>query len=132
MGQVFFSGKGEVAVRSGLPTSICTNLTETRNGLDVVLKWNDPNDTIIDGQTLVTWSHTVIVRKKGGYPQHESDGDILFTNTVRNAYSIIGFNDTVPDSDDKYYYRKLILIRILEKSHISCFHAQLQKFYSLF
>ena len=107
MGNVFFSGAGTgvISIVSGLPPSNCTNLTETRNGLTTTLKWQDPNDTIIDGQVVCTWGHTVIVRKKGGYPKHESDGTIIATNTVRNAYNITGLTDTVTDSSEKYYYR---------------------------
>lgn len=107
MGNVFFSGcgTGVVSVLSGIPTSICTELTETRNGSNVTLKWKDPDDTIIDGQVVATWGHTVLVRKKGGYPKHESDGDILLVNNIRNAYNLLGFDDVLPDDEEKYYYR---------------------------
>ena len=108
MGNVFFSGAGTgvVSVLSGIPTSICTNLSEVRNGTKVTLKWKDPDDTIIDEKVLATWSHTVIVRKKGGYPKHESDGDVIYTNTIRNKHASVGFVDTIETiGEDKYYYR---------------------------
>ena len=132
MGNVFFSGAGTgvISVLSGIPTSICTDLTETRNGLNVTLKWDDPDDTIIDGSVLATWGRTVIVRKKGGYPQHESDGDVLFTNTVRGAYSVIGFNDTVPDDEDKYYYRAfpISVNGVVNLDPLNCFGVEMYSF----
>ena len=132
MGNVFFSGAGTgvVSVLSGIPTSICTNLTETRNGLNVTLQWNDPDDTIIDGNVLATWGRTVIVRKKGGYPQHESDGTVLFTNTVRGAYSVIGFQDTIPDTEDKYYYRAfpISVNGVVNLDPLNCFGVEMYSF----
>jgi hypothetical protein len=132
MGDVFIGGAGTgvVAVTSGIPTSICTGLTEVRNGLNVTLKWSDPADTIIDGQVLATWSHTVIVRKKGSYPLHESDGVVLFTNTIRDAYQTIGFEDTVPDTDDKYFYRAfpISVNGVVNLDPLNCFGVEMYSF----
>lgn len=132
MGDVFLGGAGTgvVAVTSGIPTSICTGLTEVRNGLNVTLKWSDPADTIIDGQVLATWSHTVIVRKKGSYPLHESDGVVLFTNTIRDAYQTIGFEDTVPDTDDKYFYRAfpISVNGVVNLDPLNCFGVEMYSF----
>ena len=110
MGNVFFSGNGNgyVSVMSGLPPSICTNLSEVRSGNTTSLKWQDPTDTVVDGQKLCTWSHTVIVRKLGSYPKHETDGTVIKVNTIRNAYQTTPFVDTIEEdeiSEDKYYYR---------------------------
>lgn len=132
MGNVFFSGAGTgvVSVLSGIPTSICTNLSEVRNGTKVTLKWKDPDDTIIDEKVLATWSHTVIVRKKGGYPQHESDGTVLFTNTIRNAYSLMGFEDTIPDETEKYYYRAfpISVNGVVNLDPLNCFGVEMYSF----
>lgn len=110
MGNVFFSGNGNgyVSVMSGLPPSICTNLSEVRSGNTTSLKWQDPTDTVVDGQKLCTWSHTVIVRKLGSYPKHETDGTVIKVNTIRNAYQVAPLVDTIEEdeiSEDKYYYR---------------------------
>lgn len=92
--------------QGGVPTSVCTALSEVRNGNTVTLKWNDPNDTFIDGQKICTWSHTVIVRKQGSYPKNELDGDVIVKNTMKGFYANTGFVDTVPTTiGDKYYYR---------------------------
>lgn len=89
----------------GLPPSICTNLRIETNGQAVSLKWNDPNDTVIDGLVLASWDKTIIVRKQGSYPEDETDGDVICTNTVRNAFSTSALSDELPDATSKYYYR---------------------------
>ena len=89
----------------GLPPSICTNLRITKNGLVVSLKWNDPNDTVIDGLVACSWGKTVIVRKAGSYPESIEDGTIIATNTERNKYSTSELTDNLPDSANDYYYR---------------------------
>lgn len=89
----------------GVPPSICTNLRVEKDGRNVALKWNDPNDTVIDGLTVCTWASTIIVRKQGGYPENEADGDVIVTNTVRNQYSNASYDDTLPDTTNDYFYR---------------------------
>ena len=91
---------------SGIPPSICMALRKSQNGTSVSLKWRDPNDTTNEqGQILCTWAKTIIVRKQGSYPEHESDGTVIVTNTVRNAYNLSAYVDTLPDSTNTYYYR---------------------------
>ena len=45
-----------------------------RDGRNVSLFWKDPDDTIIEGQTICTWHTTYIVRKAGDYPVNAEDG----------------------------------------------------------
>ena len=109
MGNVFFSGSGSgsgtATSAAGIPTSICSMLRINKNGSNVTLKWKDPDNTIIDGQTLCSWKHTLIVRKPGSYPQNEIDGEIILTNSTRNAYDSTGYTDTLPDATNEYFYR---------------------------
>ena len=86
----------------GIPPSNCTALRKKVNGSTVALKWRDPDDTVIDGQTLCTWARTVIVRKQGSFPNDIEDGTIICENTTRNAYNITELTDT-PGGDDFYY-----------------------------
>ncbi|MCD8025096.1 MAG: hypothetical protein LUE64_06130, partial [Candidatus Gastranaerophilales bacterium] len=108
MGTVYFSGSGSVSTSSGaegIPTSICTNLRKSQSGTTISLRWKDPNDTIIDGLTLCTWAYTIIVRKKGSYPDSESDGTVIVTSSTRNEYNLTALEDTLPDEENEYYYR---------------------------
>ena len=61
----------------------------------LVLKGADPDDAVAgDGQTLVKWQGTKIVRKVGGYPTKVTDGTLVCDYQVRNQYKNTGFTDT--------------------------------------
>ena len=72
----------------------------------LVLKGADPDDTVAgDGQTLVKWQGTKIVRKVGGYPTKVTDGTLVCDYQVRNQYKNTGFTDTGLVKGTTYYYR---------------------------
>lgn len=91
---------------SGIPTSVCLflRIAKKADGKNELM-WKDPDDTIIDGQTLCTWRHTIIVRKQGGYPENESDGMVVIDSTIRNAYNLTPYVDELPDEENEYFYR---------------------------
>lgn len=92
-------------VNEGIPTSNCMHLRiEHNDDGSVSLQWKDPSDTIIDDQVLSTWKKTVIVRKKGEFPQDITDGDVIIENTRRELYDTQILKDT-PPTDGDYYYR---------------------------
>ena len=96
------SGIGSNAT-GGLPPSICRNMTIKVDGTSVKLKWQDPDDTILDRQVLCTWAGTKIVKKLGSYPENEDDGTLVLDSTVRNQYLENEYVDTiVADEDWKY------------------------------
>ena len=66
---------------------------EVWNGIDVTIKWNDPNDTIIGGESLSKWKGTILVKKYDSPPTSINDGIQIVNNTVRNRYASSGFND---------------------------------------
>lgn len=90
---------------TGIPPSNCLNLTIKKNGTSVSLKWQDPNDTIINKQTLSTWGKTIIVRKEDSFPENEEDGDVIVINTTRNAYFENAYVDTIDDASKDYKYK---------------------------
>ena len=72
----------------------------------LVLKGADPDDAVAgDGQTLVKWQGTKIVRKVGGYPTKVTDGTLVCDYQVRNQYKNTGFTDTGLVKGTTYYYR---------------------------
>ena len=84
----------------GEPSSAqLTNLDEA-----VEIKWTDPDDVIIGGSTLATWSGTVVVRKAGSAPMDKTDGIIIIDSRTKNQYSENGFVDTGLSNDVTYYY----------------------------
>ena len=73
----------------GEPSSVqLTNLDEA-----VEIKWTDPDDVIIGGSILATWSGTVVVRKAGSAPMDKNDGIIIIDSRTKNQYSENGFVD---------------------------------------
>lgn len=98
-------GGGSGSDGSGIPPSNCKNLTIKKSGLNYSLKWQDPDDTILDKQTLSSWGKTVIVRKEGSFPADIDDGDIIIENTTKDAYFETALTDTVENANSDYYYK---------------------------
>lgn len=76
-------------VRSeGIPMSIIEQkrISIDADGRTVRLWWKDPRDTIIDGYVIASWDATVIVKKKGAYPEDIDDGVIVATVTDRDSH----------------------------------------------
>ena len=87
------------------PPQHITGKSITKSGAAYTLKWTDPADTVVDGQTLCVWGGTLIVRKAGEYPKSWRDGTIVLDNKERNQYATAGFVDTVDDETVDYKYR---------------------------
>lgn len=92
------------ATGNGIPPMQTKNKDIRKDGQDVILTWQDPDDSIIDGVEIATWGGTKIVKKEGSYPVDELDGEVICDNLVRNKYAVNGFVDTVTDGKE-YYYR---------------------------
>ena len=75
-----------------------------RDGRNVSLFWKDPDDTIIEGQTICTWHTTYIVRKAGDYPVNAEDGEVLCANQNRSRYENTAFVVTEPNDGKEYFY----------------------------
>lgn len=73
------------------------------------LKWTEPKDTVLDGQSAVIVEKVVIVRKKGSAPLSIDDGDTIITVTRSQfgSYSDTFYEDGSfsPHPDDVYYYK---------------------------
>jgi len=66
------------------------------------LIWSDPAD-----KTFCTWEKTVIVRKMGSAPTTPTDGDVIYTETIKNNHSdnTNPYVDTTAQSGVTYYYK---------------------------
>lgn len=71
----------------------------------LTIKWSDPDDTVVEGQTICTWSKTKLVMKTGSYPSNEDDGTLVVTNSVRNQYAVNGYQITGLVNDTTYYFQ---------------------------
>lgn len=82
--------------------------TDIEKGVDndVILRWEDPQPIETpDGQKIVEWEKTRIVRKEGSFPQHINDGAVVVENMVHNQYKLNGFVDRTAESGKTYYYQ---------------------------
>lgn len=70
----------------------------------VIITWEDPTDTVIDGSTLSTWAGTKLVMKESGYPASPDDGTLLVDNTTRDKYKTTGFEKSGLTNDKQYYF----------------------------
>ena len=76
----------------------------------VKIKWKDPQNLTVDnGEVMVRWKTTYLVRKAGSYPESMEDGEIVVSNQVRDYYNDNVFVDRLPLStngeEDDYYYQ---------------------------
>lgn len=70
----------------------------------VIITWEDPTDTVIDGSTLSTWAGTKLVMKESGYPASPDDGTVFVDNTTRDKYKTTGFEKSGLINDKQYYF----------------------------
>ena len=89
--------------QGGITVSIATHRHLEVVGNKVRLYWKDPDDTVIDGYLLASWAKTIIVKKKGEYPQDIDDGVVVCTNTERNQYWKKPYEDTQVLPENWYY-----------------------------
>lgn len=89
----------------GLPPSNVSGLSITANVGSLTVKWSDPDNLVIDEQTLSTWKGTKLLYKKTGFPIGPSDGVLAVDNQVKDTYSATGF--TINGLATGLYYIKL-------------------------
>ena len=70
----------------------------------VTIKWQDPENTVINGSTFSTWAGTKLVMKKTGYPANPDDGTLVVDNTVRDKYKTTGYTVTGLTNGKQYYF----------------------------
>lgn len=70
----------------------------------VIIKWQDPENTVISGSTFSTWAGTKLVMKETGYPANPDDGTLVVDNTVRDKYKTTGYTVTGLTNGKQYYF----------------------------
>lgn len=76
----------------------CRKRRIEKDGSTVKLYWEDPADG------YAQWGKTVIVKKKGSWPESPTDGTAVVTTTTRDQYKETPYIDT-QDNSDNWYYR---------------------------
>ena len=107
-GKTTFVNEEGVLSAKGCGTTITPKPTvnpqiENGNG-KVIITWEDPTNTVIDGSTFSTWAGTKLVMKEDGYPTSPDDGTLLVDNTTRDKYKTTGFEKSGLTNDTVYYF----------------------------
>ncbi len=86
------------------PSNVTGFNVKVGNGKLTVL-WSDPDDTVVEGQTLCTWKGTKLLMKAGAYPENVKDGTVIVDNQIRNQYKVNGFEITGLNNGTTYYFQ---------------------------
>lgn len=95
------SAKGGGATITPKPT---VNPQIKNDDKKVIITWEDPTDTVIEGSTFSKWAGTKLVMKESGYPTGPDDGTMLVDNTTRDKYKTTGFEKSGLTNDTVYYF----------------------------
>ena len=80
------------------------NPTIENANASVIIKWQDPENTVISGSTFSTWAGTKLAMKETGYPANPDDGTLVVDNTTRDKYKTTGYTVTGLTNGKKYYF----------------------------
>lgn len=120
----------------GLPVNITTNIQAVGGDKQVELTWQDPEDVLIEGETVVKWKSTAVVRKQGSMPKNDEDGVLITRSSVRNQYRNTPFVDTNGLENDKEYFYGIFpqsedeIVTVSEKEIVSAIPTA-QKIYGV-
>lgn len=85
------------------PKPVNNPMIENANA-SVIIKWQDPENTVISGSTFSTWAGTKLVMKETGYPANPDDGTLVVDNTTRDKYKTTGYTVTGLTNGKQYYF----------------------------
>ena len=104
---IFIDADGTLHAKGGgitiTPKPVNNPTIENANG-SVIIKWQDPENTVISGSTFSTWAGTKLVMSETGYPANPDDGTLVVDNTVRDKYKITGYTVTGLTGGKQYYF----------------------------
>ncbi len=89
----------------GFPPGDISNIIHTVNDSKVLIKWTDPDDTVLDNIVFIKWKGTILVRNSDHYPTSIKDGDVVLDNTIKNKYKDTFYEDNNLVNNTTYYYR---------------------------
>lgn len=104
---IFIDADGTIHAKGGgitvTPKPVNNPIIENANG-SVIIKWQDPENTVISGSTFSTWAGTKLVMNETGYPANPDDGTLVVDNTVRDRYKTTGYTVTGLTGGKQYYF----------------------------
>lgn len=99
------NGRNSGVTSKNCPPNDVYNVKLESNSTTVNIKWCDPDNSVIGGDTFATWSSTILVRKEGSAPKSPTDGTVVITNIAKNKYKDTAISNTGLTAGKTYYYR---------------------------
>lgn len=104
---IFIDEDGTIHAKGGgitvTPKPVNNPTIENANE-SVIIKWQDPENTVISGSTFSTWAGTKLVMSETGYPANPDGGTLVVDNTTRDKYKTIGYTVTGLTGGKQYYF----------------------------
>lgn len=103
---VFIDEDGTLHAKGGVtvtPKPVNNPTIENANK-SVIIKWQDPENTVISGSTFSTWAGTKLIMKETDYPANPDDGTLVVDNTTRDKYKTTGYTVTGLTNGKQYYF----------------------------
>ncbi|MDY4770277.1 MAG: DUF6273 domain-containing protein [Lachnospiraceae bacterium] len=103
---IFIDEDGTLHAKGGITVTPkpVNNPTIENADESVIIKWQDPENTVISGSTFSTWAGTKLVMSETGYPANPDDGTLLVDNTTRDKYKTTGYTVTGLTGGKQYYF----------------------------
>ena len=98
------SARGSSA-NSGYPTNNVKVTSVCPSNNSVLIKYVDPENTVIESKILSEWKGTLLIRNEDHYPKSIKDGVTVLNSTNKNQYKNVSFADSGVINGKKYYYR---------------------------
>jgi len=96
---IILKGNNISSNNDGIGPSEVTNIKASQNASSIILSWTNPSNVVIDGTTLSTFDHVIIVRNEDHYPMSIKDGNTIYSGNG------ITCSDSNVIKNKKYYYR---------------------------
>ena len=104
---IFIDEDGTIHAKGGgitvTPKPVNNPTIENANE-SVIIKWQDPENTVISGSTFSTWAGTKLVMSETGYPANPDDGTLVVDSTTRDKYKTTGYTVTGLTNGKQYYF----------------------------
>ena len=96
---IILKGNNISSSDKGIGPSEVTNIKASQNASSIILSWTNPSNVVINGTTLSTFDHVIVVKNASQVPSSEKDGTVIY-----NGKSTICTDSNVA-KNTKYYYR---------------------------
>ena len=96
---IILKGNNIASSDKGIGPSEVTNIKVSQNTSSIILSWTNPSNVVINGTTLSTFDHVIIVKNTSRIPSSAKDGTVIYNGKSTTC------TDSNVTKNTKYYYR---------------------------